>query len=63
MDVLQEAVVIMYSSAKLFIQERINACEEIGRNCDDYKRNLEIIEKAWNEHLNNVGKQFPDKRK
>ncbi len=56
MNVPQEAMVIMYSSTKLFIQQRIEMCKELGQDYKDYERDLEIVEKAWNEHLNNVGK-------
>lgn len=58
MNVPQDAMVIMYSSAKLFIQERIKACEELGRSSDDYKLELEIVEKAWSNYMKGVSEFY-----
>lgn len=51
MNVSHEAMVIMYNASKMFIQQRIKACEELGHDASDYKRELEIVEEAWSNYL------------
>lgn len=54
MNVSQEALLIMYSSSKMFLQQRIEACVNGGIECEEYKRQLEIVEKAWSDYLNGI---------
>ena len=54
MNVPRDAMIIMYSSTKLFIQQRIEMCKELGKDYKDYERDLETVEKAWSDYLKQV---------
>lgn len=51
MNISNQAMIIMYSTTKVFLEERIEMCERTKCDCPDYKHDLEIVEKAWSDYL------------